>query len=379
MAYVSFRHMREKIYIGRSKRSEITNLGMSSAPSPKETDEIIVAATLSHLKRHRGGSRDVFYLHEKVASKTIPEHANTELVETAPEYDVESEVDQSQADDSTEIEPAKASETGRTESETPDAETSDVEASEPESAETGVSKDTSLEAACEETVGPAEPPAADRSGAIAPANVPQRPRKQWKNVLLTATSMVLTKDARKKVRQVLALLRLASEQLNTKVNALRVAMEEDADLDNVTPKISHLAIRNDIITTIKKCMAMFSTLATNSLPSAARARVRNTILKLPARWASQLDESNARFDRKHESAVLAVATETLVAIRNITNILSESMDKADSWVEKLPNFSLGKRRRIEDESEGPKKAPRTDEEKKEMKETKEATKEETDI
>lgn len=278
-----------------------------------DPDELVVATTLSHLKRHRSGSREAVFIQESdLKNGQLDARANTEQNQQSkvPEPDHDAN-------------PEQGSESKNS-----------SERSDPDS-ESNTPKDA----------------VRSREGTPDRPRGPTQNRKQWKNVLLTATSFVLTKDARKKVRQVLALLRLASEHLNTKVNALRLAMEEDADHDNVTPKISHMAIRNDIINTIKKCMAMFSTLATNSLPSAARARVRNTILKLPTKWANQLDESSTRFDRKNESAVLALATETLVAIKNITNILSESMDRADSWVEKLPNFSLGKRRRLEDESD----------------------------
>lgn len=165
---------------------------------------------------------------------------------------------------------------------------------------------------------------------------PSRSPKAWRKVLITATSLVLTKDAKKKLRHLLALLRLASEHLNAKVSILKAAMEKDASDDNVTPGLSQMAIRNDIITTIKKSLTMLSTLATNSLPRTARNRLRHMILKLPSRWAMQLD-AGASVDGQCESAVLALATETLLSIRNITSILSETLERADSWVEKLPD------------------------------------------
>lgn len=172
---------------------------------------------------------------------------------------------------------------------------------------------------------------------------------QWKSVLLTATSLVLTKDTRKRLRQLLKVLRLASEHLNGKVNALQQAMETDADNDNMKPKLSRVAIRNDIITTIKKCFAMLSTLATNSLPTAASNHVRSTLLRLPSKWADQFSSDTiAESDGKCESAVLAIATETLLSIQNITNTLADSVDRADSWVERFPNFGMRKRKRDEE-------------------------------
>lgn len=193
---------------------------------------------------------------------------------------------------------------------------------------------------------------AETSSAPAAATGDQPPEKQWRNMLLTATSLVLTKQTRRKFRKLLSVLKLASEHLNTKVVALRETMEVEASQDNKTPKLSSVAIRNDIILTIKKCVAVLSTLATSSLPAAASEKVRNHILCLPEQWANQLGESsrNAGIDGKSESAVLALASETLISIRKITNVLTETLERADSWVEKLPTF-IGKRVRDSDESE----------------------------
>lgn len=176
------------------------------------------------------------------------------------------------------------------------------------------------------------------------------PEKQWRNMLLTATSLVLTKQTRRKFRKLLSVLKLASEHLNTRVVALRETMEVEASQDNKTPKLSSVAIRNDIILTIKKCVAVLSTLATSSLPAAASEKVRNHILCLPEQWANQLEQSskNAGIDGKSESAVLALASETLISIRKITNVLTETLERADSWVEKLPTF-IGKRMRDAEE------------------------------
>lgn len=162
----------------------------------------------------------------------------------------------------------------------------------------------------------------------------QGPEKAWRKMLFTTASLVLTKDAKKKLRNLLNLLRLASEHLNAKVSLLKASMEKDASDDNVTPALSQVAVRNDIITTIKKSLAMLSTLATNSLPRSARSRLRHMILKLPSRWANQLEGDGSV---QSESAVLALATETLLSIHNITSILSETLERADSWVEKLPD------------------------------------------
>lgn len=195
-----------------------------------------------------------------------------------------------------------------------------------------------------------------KGGASAQSNITQRAQEQshqWRSVLLTATSLVLTKDTRKRLRQLLNVLRLASEHLNGKVNALQQAMEIDADNDNVKPKLSRVAIRNDIITTIKKCLAMLSTLATNSLPTAASNHVRSTLLRLPSKWADQFSSNTiSERDGKSESAVLALATETLLSIQNITNTLADSVDRADSWVERFPDFRMRKRRRVEEIEQG---------------------------
>lgn len=166
-----------------------------------------------------------------------------------------------------------------------------------------------------------------------------RPERAWRKMLLTTASLVLSKEAKRKLRNLLNLLRLASEHLNEKVGILKAAMEKDASDDNVTPALSQVAIRNDIIMTIKRSVTMLSTLATNSLPRSARSRLRHMILKLPQRWANQLEGDGST---QSESAVLALATETLLSIRKITNILSETLERADSWVEKLPDKNKNK-------------------------------------
>ncbi|ANB15943.1 transcriptional regulator OPI1 [Sugiyamaella lignohabitans] len=135
---------------------------------------------------------------------------------------------------------------------------------------------------------------------------PSSGKPKWRRVLVTATSLAsLSSESRQRLRYCLRFLKLANAHLASKVNMLQELLDEEAahamaqqiasnhvPADRKPPKkYTIAAIKQDIITTVKKVVTVVSNFAGNSLPEPARTHVRNYILRLPAKWALTLSHT----------------------------------------------------------------------------------------
>ncbi|OAV98472.1 hypothetical protein PTTG_25673 [Puccinia triticina 1-1 BBBD Race 1] len=107
-------------------------------------------------------------------------------------------------------------------------------------------------------------------------------------------------------------------------------------------------IKTEVVETIRKVVAVVSRYAGVGLPEPAKQFVRTTILGLPLRWADAIQPSlsapsaHPPLGRHSKNAtllaagrVLTFAVESLDMLKALTAIFSESVERADAWVERL--------------------------------------------
>ncbi|KAA1132516.1 hypothetical protein PGTUg99_009829 [Puccinia graminis f. sp. tritici] len=117
-------------------------------------------------------------------------------------------------------------------------------------------------------------------------------------------------------------------------------------------------IKTEVVETIRKVVAVVSKYAGVGLPEPAKQFVRTSILGLPLRWAEAIQPSPStaastsippgysagpvdRISNPKTATLLAAgrvltfAVESLDMLKSITAIFSESVERADAWVERL--------------------------------------------
>jgi len=100
-------------------------------------------------------------------------------------------------------------------------------------------------------------------------------------------------------------------------------------------------IKSEIVETVRKAVDVISKYAGLALPEQARRVVRQNILALPARWTTtvqQRDQSGRRLSNAtHEAAerVLTFAVEGVDVLAGVARVFSESIERADAWLERL--------------------------------------------
>lgn len=112
--------------------------------------------------------------------------------------------------------------------------------------------------------------------------------------------------------------------------------------DEVQSRIN--ALKQEVITTIKRIVSVVSSYAGSALPYPARSRVRAYILSLPSRFAhhgintpstpNDLSDETNRMSRTEHAAerVLVLAKETLYTIGNVISIVNDTLQSGDAWL-----------------------------------------------
>lgn len=139
-------------------------------------------------------------------------------------------------------------------------------------------------------------------------------RRRWKRLMLSAGLASLSRESRERVRYCVHLLKLATKNLGLKVNQLKLIVQEERALlkaaaahkkyqklsrgskrNNVKTAIASL--KRDIVLTVYKSVAVVSNVAGSTLPEPARTHVRNYIMRLPSKWAQNIqakEDADAR-------------------------------------------------------------------------------------
>ncbi|SSD60102.1 uncharacterized protein SCODWIG_01863 [Saccharomycodes ludwigii] len=185
-------------------------------------------------------------------------------------------------------------------------------------------------------------------------------------------------ESKKKLFTCLHLLKLANKNLSNKVNFLQdlVQKEQCRKKENNSMAIetkgnsevfvdaSDQILKMEVIGTVKKVYTLISKYTGNSLPEPARSKVRETLLKLPAKWSMSIYEpsnnnnnnsnsnSNNSNDNNNNSnstnnnnnkgnvlnkisgnkKILVLAKESLDMVSNVIDVVDETLGKAEEWV-----------------------------------------------
>lgn len=128
------------------------------------------------------------------------------------------------------------------------------------------------------------------------------------------SSLNLNIESRKKLTMLIHFLKLGNTQLSERIDNLiqsvdkkrqklveKSILNKDTDDNNTStmesrsnsePDINIQQIKSDIVTTVKKIVNVVSKVSAQSLSEPARSNVRDALLKLPANWATMLNNES---------------------------------------------------------------------------------------
>ncbi|CCH46002.1 Transcriptional repressor OPI1 [Wickerhamomyces ciferrii] len=185
------------------------------------------------------------------------------------------------------------------------------------------------------------------------------------NINFNEFSLNLSIESKKRIATCLQLLMLANKQLSSKIQHLQDLISKERELftknqennDELLPDDSSndnaIQIKQEIVTTIKKVVSLISKYAGNSLPEPARSNVRQTLLRLPTKWASSTttdplnqppstSTTNSSSFFNTNGKVLILANESLEMVSSIMNVFDETLNKAELWVKQKQQKQLTK-------------------------------------
>lgn len=203
------------------------------------------------------------------------------------------------------------------------------------------------------------------------------------NKNLNEFSLNLSIESKKRIATCLQLLMLANKQLSSKIQHLQdlIAKEqelikstheskkedeqedkesEDHHLETDNDDATTLQIKQEIVTTVKKVVSLISKYAGNSLPEPARSNVRQTLLRLPTKWATSSTTTTTAASTSSTSStsssastssssifntngkVLILANESLEMVSSVMSVFDETLTKAELWVKRKQEKQLAK-------------------------------------
>ncbi|TID15018.1 hypothetical protein CANINC_004689 [Pichia inconspicua] len=127
------------------------------------------------------------------------------------------------------------------------------------------------------------------------------------------SSLNIAIESRRKLTMLIHFLKLGNNQLSERINKLidsvdtrreklklkqgkeRTKSAAEAELDATIHQI-----KTDIVTTVKKIVNVVSTVSAQSLSEPARSNVREALLKLPANWATMLNNECISVDEDYD-------------------------------------------------------------------------------
>ncbi|KAM0755658.1 Opi1-domain-containing protein [Meredithblackwellia eburnea MCA 4105] len=232
-------------------------------------------------------------------------------------------------------------------------------------------------------------------------------RSRWQTVLVEAGGLgaAVSEESLKSLRYCLQWLLYATAHLDVQITTLRDFISSlrqhphEARSDAlITSSAAHLArIKHDVVETIRKVVDVVSKYAGAALPEQAKRYVRQSILSLPMKWATaiengrgpgargtsvgttssastptgdRMEDRQSYFDGASSSGdtqqngggtrgrgpedaaerVLSFAVESLDMLRSVTQIFGESVEKAEAWIERLRVVGLDRQRQRREHS-----------------------------
>lgn len=166
-------------------------------------------------------------------------------------------------------------------------------------------------------------------------------------------------ESKRRLHTCLQLLMLANKQLSSKVTHLQDLITDeqellrqrllsktavcDADGEVFHDASEHMSaadeIRYEIVGTVKKIVSFISKYGGNSLPEPARTDVREELLRLPNKWASQ---SAGSYNYTTNAKVLVLANDSLEMVSSVMSVFDDTLSKAEFWVKQKQEKQLAK-------------------------------------
>ncbi|KAG0015975.1 hypothetical protein BGZ82_001227 [Podila clonocystis] len=208
----------------------------------------------------------------------------------------------------------------------------------------------------------------DKDSHIGTVSAPSQQFSGWRGVVATVGSAsaagvaIFSEESMKSLKYCLQWLQYAVQHIDHQIGLLRaflVSLANPSQNTEIVPSTaaSTLAsIKKEVVETLRKVINVVSRYAGACLPDQAKINVRQFILSMPVRWATLNNESApstpmgspslGAVDRKPEHAalndtaeratkVLVFAKESSDMLRSVSTIFKDSVDKAESWMDKL--------------------------------------------
>lgn len=191
----------------------------------------------------------------------------------------------------------------------------------------------------------------------------------WRGVVATVGSAsaagvaIFSEESMKSLKYCLQWLQYAVQHIDHQIGLLRaflVSLANPSQNTEIVPSTaaSTLAsIKKEVVETLRRVINVVSRYAGACLPDQAKINVRQFILSMPVRWATLNNESVPStpisspslgpIDRnpehvaalndtaEHATKVLVFANESSDMLRSVSTIFKDSVDKAESWMDKL--------------------------------------------
>ncbi|ORX85576.1 Opi1-domain-containing protein [Basidiobolus meristosporus CBS 931.73] len=206
--------------------------------------------------------------------------------------------------------------------------------------------------------------------ALQPVATAVQPRSRWEQYLVEASTAagagaaVFSEESMKALKYCLQWLQFASHNIDTQIGLLREFLlrlsQPDSNSSAIAVASPTLAsIKREVIETLRKVVDVVGRYAGACLPGEARNRVRNFILNLPGRWATinmysaspspasspllaPTSPNATPSQNMSESAhrILTLATESLLMLQSVAGIFKDSVERAESWVDRLRSMGM---------------------------------------
>ncbi|KAK9719747.1 transcriptional regulator opi1 [Basidiobolus ranarum] len=212
---------------------------------------------------------------------------------------------------------------------------------------------------------------ATNNSALQPVATAVQPRSRWEQYLVEASTAagagaaVFSEESMKALKYCLQWLQFASHNIDAQIGLLReflLQLSQPASNSTaiaVASPSTLSSIKREVIETLRKVVDVVGRYAGACLPGEARNRVRDFILNLPGRWATINMHSSTPSPASSplltptspsvhpsqsmsESArrILTLATESLLMLQSVAGIFKDSVERAESWVDRLRSMGM---------------------------------------
>ncbi|KAL7412366.1 transcription factor Opi1-domain-containing protein [Mrakia frigida] len=208
--------------------------------------------------------------------------------------------------------------------------------------------------------------------------VQQQPPQQsrWSSMLVEAgmtaggIGAAVSEESMKSLKYCLQWLQYATAHIENRISVLRsfiLSLSASTSDEPIPPNalispsalVTLSQIKRDVVETIRKVVDVVSKYAGGALPEPARDAVRGFILHLPERWADanqrQMTEGGGAgaagtgaaggapttgVAKEAAGRVLTLAVESLDMLQGVAQVFGESLERAESWIERLRVLGL---------------------------------------